>query len=393
MLIIYTFFCIISILCIMMSIFRDSNIYSYLALSSIYFGNVHIGVFSLFTVLIKRLKIIKTKYIRSKFWIIFWSIFLVCGLVSSIYNGLGLRVVNQTIEIIALIFFFMLLFFFKQTKTALYFYVLPYIGVTLILLNFVVYSGWTSNDMYLKGLNESSFIADLFLIAIIPYVLKKRSFIHIFITLIIIAFLIFMQARAGGFVALTLVIINILFYLFRNLNPLKKFLFIPIITLFFISLIPTFSKTVTDFKLNQFTTQSISNFERFLMVRHSFSEISKKPIFGYGLGTIEFIMKKNETVISRHPHPHNNTLAHLAIEMGVFGLLLYILIIMWLLNAWYYFSRLKSWYDKYYVMNILISFLLLSNVQSIFYGFDRSLTLIICLSFIEFRKVYIRDSN
>ncbi|MDB2512474.1 O-antigen ligase family protein [Luminiphilus sp.] len=109
---------------------------------------------------------------------------------------------------------------------------------------------------------------------------------------------------------------------------------------------------------------NFSNLERLAMLKLSFDTLLSNP-FGLGLGSSAGLFVGNSvTVLSHYPHPHN-TLAHMAVEFGWFGVGLYIYFLLLLIRAW--FSANKTAVESYFRM-LFFAFLLLSQAEAISYN-------------------------
>ena len=109
---------------------------------------------------------------------------------------------------------------------------------------------------------------------------------------------------------------------------------------------------------------NFSNLERLNLIMYSF-DLFNLNLLGNGLGSSFDLFFNNKVTVNNHyPHPHN-TLAFLAVELGVVGILIYLL---------FFYNIIKSYKKiididvKRFILNITISLFIFSFVDVLFYN-------------------------
>ena len=112
------------------------------------------------------------------------------------------------------------------------------------------------------------------------------------------------------------------------------------------------------------TTTNFSNIERINLLGYSY-ELFKDNPFGYGIGSSAEIFRGNLITVNDHyPHPHN-TLAFLAVELGMIGVIIYFYLFCALI-----FSVFSIKNENYRILGalLLIGLFLVSVASTIFYN-------------------------
>jgi O-antigen ligase len=127
---------------------------------------------------------------------------------------------------------------------------------------------------------------------------------------------------------------------------------------------------------------SFSDLERLALVQASLRLFLERPLLGWGWGTIDAIMPMVPETVNSYPHAHN-TFAHFAIEQGVLGLaLLLILIFQVFLVAT---RRKAEGYNAESLFAILLGMALIATslVEDLFYGASRAMAVVLTLAVIH----------
>ncbi len=202
--------------------------------------------------------------------------------------------------------------------------------------------------------------------------LKMENFIALLIFIILAMFAIILTGTRGIWASFVFPAFILIFWLFRKQvsKDILKFLSIPFII--FIILLPISSPVFTSkqFKIETnkevsekafserfksiVDTEEVSNKGRIFIWKESIKSIIKNPILGVGLGNYPVVLKENTSAIKSGASAHNIYL-HIASELGLFGLLIFILILYEILKkAWLIFKESKNTYLAYFS---LIAFL------------------------------------
>lgn len=127
---------------------------------------------------------------------------------------------------------------------------------------------------------------------------------------------------------------------------------------------------------------SFSNLERLSLLQASWRLFTESPWLGWGWGSIDqLIPTVSETVLS-YPHPHNS-LAHFAVELGIGGAILYLLIIARPAIRAFTLASTGFRSEALFCLACSVALMLLGMVGVSFYGASRALPVAILLAAVE----------
>ncbi len=225
-----------------------------------------------------------------------------------------------------------------------------------------------------------------FLFYLSIYMAKKQNNNYLYIFSILCFFnIVFMNDSRNSYLVIFFLILSVIYFYFNK----RKYMVttISLIFIFSLSILPTsntFKKTLTDtvydikLLVNDNYTSSIGL--RSLWILNGVENIYKRPLFGAGVGsyenTIENFIKKNDINVDKNlavsNNPHNEFIS-LSTQLGLFGLLLYILF----LYELYKDSRKKFLSTGAFVIVLISSFF-----NALFYDNVFGLFMIIVISLV-----------
>lgn len=235
-----------------------------------------------------------------------------------------------------------------------------FIAVTKFILNIQ----YDTNPFPIINRNASAFVvAILFMIELNLYLRKKihKTLHYIFVIIFSMVVLGFQSRTLPFAVALhAFLVYRIQFLKFVNSNPVK-FLFISLISIFFISLTPTAERIIERSTISLDPAESIQehnyDMHRVILISNAIEVIGKNYLFGGGPGLDNYLKHAENTEYAyiRNARPHNFYLSMLA-DFGIFGVLLFIFGFLRFIK-----STKKMGYKGHYQFLIPISLMLLFN--------------------------------
>lgn len=236
------------------------------------------------------------------------------------------------------------------------------------------------------GINESSFVIFLFGVLLPLYFYDITSkYRWLFLIFYNLTILIILDARAATLITIIVLLMYMLHVYFKK--SLKYSILNILILLIFIYSSESYNNIYTQF-IDKVAIQSTSTQERIAMTLYGLDLYLNKPINGYGIGSIEQLMNLSRHSFSRHPHPHNN-FVYLILEYGTFGI--------FLIFFFFYciYKKTKIVNDSLFRFKFLflISFILFSLTNVIFYGANRMIPFCILFSFTMYLNIYYLNSK
>jgi len=197
----------------------------------------------------------------------------------------------------------------------------------------------------------------IFLLLIIPalYALKKRSIV---IALLLLA--IILSGTRGIWLAFLAPIILSLI-LFRKIKLWRHFL---IFLLLFVAAYPIFASPQFRTDNSDLLTRRIrsiidfsetSNSGRIAIWKNTISSIIDKPLLGVGIGNYPIVLDQ-ATYSTRAGSSAHNLYLHIAAEMGIFALAIFLYAMFWLGRKIYWMTKYKDELTKRYALAALLYF-------------------------------------
>ena len=263
---------------------------------------------------------------------------------------------------------------------------------------------------YLKGLASNKNISSALIFFCLPFVFisaisYKNYFysIFIFILSLLSFYLIFASSSRSVFISLSVAIFFIfcfmLFLYFTKIKYDRKAFIKPIFILFFVPLLISYSVfntvsfnksdvSISD-RISTINIDDTSTSNRLRFYNHALDQVYNSPFIGVGLGNWKFESIKYDSLNIRGyivPYHVHNDFLEIATEIGLLGLLSYLLIFMFsvfiliklLINS-------KNTYDVLIVLFLsifLISYLIDANLNFPHARLTQQIVLIMFLSFI-----------
>lgn len=209
----------------------------------------------------------------------------------------------------------------------------------------------------------------IFSTIVLPFFIIKRINLRLFIILAGFYAVYINEGRAMQLVALAIIAMELIFYKNKPSIKVAKILLISVLIFFLPSKIsyaaledaayrPQTLVSVINFDNN------FSNLERLNLLILSYDKFLEKP-WGHGIGSSTDIFKGNSyTVIQIYPHPHN-TLAFMAVELGIIGIWIYLYLLYMLLKK---YISLKDHKKKSFVRNGAFIFFCFTQVEPFLYN-------------------------
>ena len=372
---------LLGVSCLLLGLIQFKYMYIYLLLSFFFIGNIYIYGISLICLL--SINIIKNNgNIKTNYYINLISIFWIISMVlSTIGNDITLSMILQFIET----FFYIILMFLIYDIFNRYdksYDILKYLilGSTILGIYNLIF---INLDSKIIGINESSLVIVFFGI-LLPLLLfdKSTNYRWLILVFLNLSLIVLLEARSATLITILSIIIFFIHKLYCN-KPRHALIFtISIIIFFYLN---DYSRLfITQELLNKIAVQSTSTQERIAMLNYGIDVFWSKPINGYGVGSIEYLMSLSENLFSRHPHPHNNYI-YLLMEYGILGLLLKFGFIYIIIRKNHRVGNIISRFKLLF----LLSFLLLSLTNVIFYGASRMIPFCILFAY----TIYISQNN
>ncbi len=293
---------------------------------------------------------------------------------SLLFSNLNITSLSELIQLFIAIIFFRYIFNFSSSKSGqkITLQSILFSGILLCLFEISIFIfGIDVDTNAFAGItphNYASFFI-VFSTVIIPFYAIRNFTLKYLIILIGFITLNLNAGRAMQIVAILIVIMQYLFSNKKTLGTLIK----TFLVLFFLSLL------VTTIDLNKLQEESynpnslfsvinfdnnFSNLERLNLLIMSYDLFIEKP-FGHGIGSSASLFIGNTyTEIQNYPHPHN-TLAFMAVELGVIGILIYAYLIVIIFNRYRYLKNIRQ---KNLLRNSLFCFFCFSVVEPVFYN-------------------------
>lgn len=132
------------------------------------------------------------------------------------------------------------------------------------------------------------------------------------------------------------------------------------------------------------TDNNFSNLERLSLLNYAFTRFVENP-FGYGVGSSQEIFSGNLfTVLDHYPHPHNS-LAFLAIELGIVGIFIYFYL---LISLYITIRKIQDNELKVFGLLLLLAIFIASLANTLFYnGLITIFTFLIVGMIFSLRKI------
>ena len=199
---------------------------------------------------------------------------------------------------------------------------------------------------------------------IVPLFFRKKN--GVLVVLLFLGFAAIYVNESRAMLLLSLLFVCKEFVSFSNIL-IRLFMSVILVSIFTYIVVTFDSALIYDpnsiFSILNFEN-NFSNLERLNLLLYSF-QLFISNLWGYGLGSSYDIFVNNPVTINEHyPHPHN-TLAFLAVELGVIGVWLYI---------YFFYSMylsIKKTIDMQiskFIFNISLALFLFSVVDVIFYN-------------------------
>lgn len=363
----------VGITCLILGTINFKHIYIYILFSLFFIGNIYLYGFTLIWLLLIK---IFNNYGRFKvnFYIsiisLLWILFM---LISMIGNEYSIRMIYQIFEIFFYIVLMFLCYDFFHTSNKMNELLKSLIlGSTILgIYNLILINGVNN----IIGVNESSLIIVLFgIILPLLYYDKTSSFWWLLLVLLNFSIIFILEARAATLITLVLASIFFSHKIFTNYSKLYFLLLFGMILFIFLIEVPR-SYLIQEL-LNKIAIQSTSTQERISMLYYGFDLFKNKPLNGYGIGSVEYLMSFSNSSFSRHPHPHNNYV-YLLMEYGIFGILLKLVFTITII-----YNKFKTNNITYrFKLLFVLCFLLFSFTNVIFYGASRMIPFCILFAY------------
>lgn len=297
-----------------------------------------------------------------------------CYATFSLFFNLNLTSLSELIQLFIAIIFFRYVFNLSSSKLGKESTMKSIIfsGILLCLFEISIFSFGISIDTNaFAGItphNYASFFI-VFSTIIIPFYVIRNLSLRYLIILIGFITLVLNAGRAMQIVAIAIIGMQLFFSDKKSLkNFIKSFLLI----LFLIAI-----SLIVD--LNQLQEQSynpnslfsvinfdnnFSNLERLNLLIMSYDLFVERP-YGHGIGSSASLFINNlYTEVQHYPHPHN-TLAFMAVELGIIGIFIYFYLIFIIFRR---YRHLKNIHEKNLLRNSLLCFFCFSIVEPVFYN-------------------------
>jgi O-antigen ligase len=129
-------------------------------------------------------------------------------------------------------------------------------------------------------------------------------------------------------------------------------------------------------------TPSFSDLERLGLLQASLRLFLERPLFGWGWGTIDALMPLVPETVNSYPHAHN-TYAHFAVEQGIAGLALLVLLFGHVLVV--AGRRKAEGYHNEFLLPLLLGLSLIATslIEDLFYGASRALAAVLMIALVH----------
>ena len=297
-----------------------------------------------------------------------------CYATFSLFFNLNLTSLSELIQLFIAIIFFRYVFNLSSSKLGKESTMksILFSGILLCLFEISIFSFGISIDTNaFAGItphNYASFFI-VFSTIIIPFYVIRNLSLRYLIILIGFITLVLNAGRAMQIVAIAIIGMQLFF---SDKKSLKNFIKSFLLFLFLIAV-----SLVVD--LNQLQEQSFnpnslfsvinfennfSNLERLNLLIMSYDLFIERP-YGHGIGSSASLFINNlYTEVQHYPHPHN-TLAFMAVELGIIGIFIYLYLIFIIFRRYRY---LKNIHEKNLLRNSLLCFFCFSVVEPVFYN-------------------------
>ena len=291
--------------------------------------------------------------------ILFFSIFILFGLISLSYAENPTEVILKTVRFLVVITTIIALIGLSQKVED------PFLSISIIFTIVAVIEMYYSYSPYyqittltdysfefaniLKGATGNKNVTAAALLIKLPFVIYlvgriSKNYLKVILSIIIvlITFMVFLLSARAALLSLSILFIILVIYIFTNFYNTKNrllltnrllFVALPILISFFIFQInygEQNSASITN-RIGTINTENESVNERLRFYKYSFEQLVNSPLIGVGLGnwktkSVAYDKQNIEGYVIPY-HVHNDFL-EFGVELGVLGLILYLAIFM-----------------------------------------------------------------
>ena len=347
---------------------------------------------------------------------VLYVIFFLWGLFTYFYALNKIEVLVSSSRILVyLLSMFNLYFLFKKLKNIEYFLSLTFTIILFSEISYILYSFFSKFNFIdfhrsgdLRGFTGNINIAAFSILLKLPFTFslffneKKRFYgLSMFFYFVVFSTLFLLGSR-GANIALVILILSFIFCMFIFFKTAKNnlikisILIIPLLTAVGINTTLIEDNTVNVAKRTiNISTQSTN--DRLRYYSQAIETIQESPIIGIGLGnwkihSIKKDMKNIENYIVPY-HVHNDFL-QIAAEIGLFGIFIYLLILIITSLKLLSFLKLKEFSEKkFFVIVILLSIMVYVIDSSINFPYTRPVVYLPVIVFLSYTMNLISLKN
>ena len=204
---------------------------------------------------------------------------------------------------------------------------------------------------------------------ILPFFIIKRVNLRFLLIMAGFYAIYINEGRAMQLVAISIIAMELLFYKNKSTIQFAKIVFVLFLALFLPSKISYSALEDAAYKPRTLVSvvnfdNNFSNLERLNLLILSYDKFIEKP-WGHGVGSSTDIYIGNTYTVNQiYPHPHN-TLAFMAVELGIVGIWIYLYLLFLLFKK---YISLKDYKKKSFVRNSTFAFFCFTQVVPIFYS-------------------------
>jgi O-antigen ligase len=204
---------------------------------------------------------------------------------------------------------------------------------------------------------------------ILPFFIIKRMGLRFLIITAGFYAIYINEGRAMQLVAISIIAMELLFYKNKAAIQSLKIISVLFLILFLPSKISYSALEDSAYKPQTLVSvvnfdNNFSNLERLNLLILSYDKFLEKP-WGHGVGSSTDIYIGNTYTVNQiYPHPHN-TLAFMAVELGIVGIFIYLYLLFMLFKK---YISLKDYKKKSFVRNSAFAFFCFTQVVPIFYS-------------------------
>ncbi len=354
----------------------------------IFFSNYISSIFASLVLLIFSSGFFILRYLRgdiklpSKFAYLF-PIFILISILSVFFSVDKYASILSLIIYISLFIIFILSFDILSKSKILQWFLswLLFVGSIFSIIGLVYY--FEGFSKYFVGTLNNAFVSSAFLLLLIPisiyfYIFSNKISLKI-ITLISSSLLVislFLTFSYFGYIALLIELICIFFILreYWIKDLLKIFVLIIFIALLFIAIFNHHKPFNTFYNKSSNITSvlNISSNQRIALYKNEWNIFLKRPILGYGVGTVSDIFKKYEYSPWLYINHGYNFFIDIFLEVGIFGGLSFLIFFAFILYKGFSNIFSNSKYLKYQKKspdNFIFIPIFISILGVIFYSF------------------------